>query len=151
MLPLSYFPDSSVQHTDWEVAPITRFTFAGGVAGTGAVFSFRNGSCVTDPVYGGLTYDMLFIGVGAGVDIQAKKFLDEKRLSRRGRVAYSKIGTLSNAISHSALWISMDPLGGSLLLHWWLSILCSFPLAILVGAYSAVSRLPDLESVWEEL
>jgi hypothetical protein len=72
MLPLSYFPDASVQHTDWEVAAVARFTLAAGAAATCGVFSFRNGSYATDPVYGGLTYDMIFIGAGAGVDVQAK-------------------------------------------------------------------------------
>jgi hypothetical protein len=72
MLPLSYFPDSSVKHSDWEVAAIASFTYAAGAAGRGGVFSFRNGSYATDPVYGGLTYDMLFIGAGFGVDIGAR-------------------------------------------------------------------------------
>ena len=44
MLPLSYFPDSSVKHTDWEVVAVATFTLAAGVAGRGGVFSFRNGS-----------------------------------------------------------------------------------------------------------
>jgi hypothetical protein len=34
------------------------------------LFSFRYGSYATDPVYAGLTYDMLFIG--GGVDIGAR-------------------------------------------------------------------------------
>jgi hypothetical protein len=72
VLPLSYFPDSSVKHTDWEVVAVATFTLAAGVAGRGGVFSFRNGSYATDPVFPGLTYDMLFIGAGAGVDIVAR-------------------------------------------------------------------------------
>jgi hypothetical protein len=72
VLPLSYFPDSSVQHTDWEVAAITRLTFAAGVAGSGCLFSFRNGSYATDPVYAGLAYDMVFAGGGFGVDVAAR-------------------------------------------------------------------------------
>jgi len=72
MLPLSYFPDSSVKHTDWEVAAVTAFTLAAGAAGRAGLFSFRNGSYATDPVYPGLTYDMLFLGGGIGVDIGAR-------------------------------------------------------------------------------
>jgi hypothetical protein len=72
VLPITYFPDSSVKHTDWEVAAVGTFTFAAGPAGRGGVFSFRNGSYATDPVYSGLTYDMLFIGGGFGVDIGAR-------------------------------------------------------------------------------
>lgn len=60
MLPLSYFPDSSVKHTDWEVAAVTRLTFAAGVAGSGGLFSFRNGSYSTDPVYTSFEYDFVF-------------------------------------------------------------------------------------------
>jgi hypothetical protein len=72
VLPLSYFPDASVKHTDWEVAAIGTFTVAAGVAGRGGVFSFRNGSYATDPVFPGLTYDMLFVGGGFGIDIGAR-------------------------------------------------------------------------------
>ena len=72
MLPLSYFPDASVAHSDWEAAAVARFTIAAGPAGTAALFSFRNGSYATDPVYGGLEYDMMFAGGGAGVDIMAR-------------------------------------------------------------------------------
>jgi hypothetical protein len=38
---LSYIPDSTVKHTDWEVA-VTRITIADGAAGCAALFSFRN-------------------------------------------------------------------------------------------------------------
>jgi hypothetical protein len=72
MLPLSYFPDSSVKHTDWEVAAVGTFTLAAGAAARGGIFSFRNGSYATDPVYAGLTYDMLFVGGGFGVDAVAR-------------------------------------------------------------------------------
>jgi hypothetical protein len=66
-LPLDYFPDASVQHNDWQVAPVTRLTLAAGVAGSGALFSFRNGS-YDDPVYTGLTYDFFYIGGGGGLE-----------------------------------------------------------------------------------
>lgn len=72
MLPLSYFPDSSVKHTDWEVAAVGTFTLAAGAAARAGLFSFPNGSYATDPVYSGLCYDMLFIGGGIGVDIVAR-------------------------------------------------------------------------------
>jgi hypothetical protein len=72
VLPLSYFPDASVKHDDWEVAAVGTFTLAAGVAGRAGVFSFRNGSYAKDPVYSGLTYDMLFVGGGVGVDIVAR-------------------------------------------------------------------------------
>ena len=41
-------------------------------AGGASLFSFRNGSYATDPVYGGLGYDMLFIGGGVGLDAAAR-------------------------------------------------------------------------------
>ena len=96
-----------MKHSDWEVAAIASFTFAAGPAGRGGVFSFRNGSYATDPVYGGLTYDMLFIGAGFRASILARGLAESPRRSRRNRVAYLRNGIRSIAIKGSARWIWM--------------------------------------------
>ena len=65
-LSLSSIPDSTVKHSDWEVSVVARLTAADGVAVGGGLFSFRNGSYGTDPVWSGLTYDFAFAGGGFG-------------------------------------------------------------------------------------
>jgi hypothetical protein len=74
---LSYIPDSTVKHTDWEVAAVTRITIADGAAGCAALFSFRNGSYSTDPVWSGLEYDMAALGGGFGVGVGMRDLIKQ--------------------------------------------------------------------------
>jgi hypothetical protein len=146
VLPLSYFPDASVKHDDWEVAAVGTFTLAAGVAGRAGVFSFRNGSYAKDPVYSGLTYDMLFVGGGVGVDIVARF----KGAKEGGQSKPSGLLKKWHPIHCDRPFSAMDLSGSSGGLHpsrWRSSTSCSFPRAIQAGACLAVSRLPDLDSV----
>ena len=71
MASLDDIPDAHVNHDDWEVAAVARLTAADGAAGGGGLFSFRNGSYASDPVWAGLEYDFVFAGGGLGLGLVA--------------------------------------------------------------------------------